>query len=357
MSALTAIRALLPDISSRASDVDRTGAVDPEAVPRLQQAGLFAMLQPNEFSGTESEPSDYLTAIREISAACTSTGWLAGQLSVNQWHIALFDEHAQRDVWGRDSGALVCASYAPTGRLEKVADGYLLSGRWALCTGAQHASWLMAGAVLIGADGGAEDFLSVLVPRTDFRVESAWNGLGLRGIDSGDAIVAGVVVPTYRTFGWVSRDQRATLAPLFRLPQPTLYTHAGTAPLLGAALTALDACGTPADDLDPLAMARADLELSDLQIRRNLADLMASARAGTEPDNDLILRSRRDQVAAAERAVRAVHTAQRYRDDTLTDRLWRDVQTARIHVANNTEQVLTVVGRFAFGLPVDDIMW
>lgn len=357
MSALTAIRTLLPDIAARAGEVDRTGMVDPDTVPRLQHAGLFAMMQPKPSSGTESEPSDYLAAIREISAACTSTGWLAGQLSVNPWHVGLFDEQAQRDVWGADPGALVCASYSPTGRLERVSDGYLLSGRWSLCTGAQHAAWLMVGAVLIGADGAAQDFLSVLVPRSDFRVESAWNGLGLRGIDSGDAIVNRVVVPSYRAFGWVSRDQRATLDPLFRLPQPTMYTHTGTAPLLGAALAALDHCGTPSRDLHPLAMARADLELSVLQINRNLAELMRCARADVEPENDLILRSRRDQVAAAERAVRAVHTAQRHCDDDVIDRLWRDIQTARIHVANNAEQVLTVVGRFNFGLPVDDIMW
>jgi 3-hydroxy-9,10-secoandrosta-1,3,5(10)-triene-9,17-dione monooxygenase len=44
-------------------------------------------------------------------------------------------------------------------------------------------------------------------------------------------------------------------------------------------------------------------------------------------------------------------------DSHLLERVWRDVQTARMHVASNVEQVLAVVGRFALGLDVDDLIW
>ncbi len=44
-------------------------------------------------------------------------------------------------------------------------------------------------------------------------------------------------------------------------------------------------------------------------------------------------------------------------DDVLMERVWRDVQTARMHVSSNVEQVLSVVGRFAVGLDVDDLIW
>jgi len=44
-------------------------------------------------------------------------------------------------------------------------------------------------------------------------------------------------------------------------------------------------------------------------------------------------------------------------DDALLERIWRDVQTARMHVASNVEQVLTVVGRHTVGIAVDDLMW
>ena len=104
-----------------------------------------------------------------------------------------------------------------------------------------------------------------------------------------------------------------------------------------------------------------DLELSLLQIQRNVGDLMVCAREGGYPEADLMLRTRRDQVMASERAVRAISVVMQSpgqeADEVLMERVWRDVATARMHVSSNVEQVLSVVGRFAFGLTVDDLIW
>ena len=159
--------------------------------------------------------------------------------------------------------------------------------------------------------------------------------------------------PEHRSFSWMNFDPMAA-KPLDRLPQPTLYTLAGTIPLLGAAQRVL-ASRVPdsATPLDPVAMARADVDLSVLQIRRNLADLMDCVAAGGYPDADLVLRARRDQVMASERAVRADNHDRANPGSTrrplLMERVWRDVQTARVHVSSNIEQVLSVVGSFASG--------
>lgn len=357
---LDAVRPLLPAIAAAAADVDRDGAVHPDTIAGLQDAGAFAMLQPRSFGGQQADPDSYLAVIREISAACTSTGWLAAMLGVNAWHFALFDERAQQDVWGCDPRALICASYAPTGRLERSGDGFRLSGRWSRCTGVRHASWLIAGALVVGEDGAAEEFTVALIPRSGYVVEPAWDGLGLRGIGADDVVISDTLVPGYHTFGWVSDAQRVTLAPLYRLPQPTLYTHAGTAPVLGAALGLLAAQG-PKDTapLSAVAMARAGLELSVLQIRRNLAQLLDCVRVESTPDAGLMLRARRDQVLAFERAMNAVRlfvSHARCDDDGRVERVWRDAQTAHVHVANDVDRVLSVVGQFAFGLPVDEFM-
>lgn len=357
---LAAVRPLLSAIAEAAGTVDRDGAVAPDTVAGLRDAGVFALLQPDGFGGRQVDPDSYLAVVTEISSACTSTGWLAAALGVNAWHLGLFDVAAQRDVWGGDPGALVCSAYAPTGRLERVGDGFRLSGRWSRCAGVRHASWLIAGALVVGADGSAQDFTVALVPREHFGVEPTWNGLGLRGIGADDVVVSGAPVPAYRCFDWVSDAQRAALAPLYRLPQPTLYTHAGTAPLLGAAEAVLEAHRAQlTDPLGALAMAAAGLALSALQIRRNLADLTECARTGAVPDAELMLRARRDQVIAFERAMQAVGLCveQAGADaDARLERVWRDMQTARLHAANDVERVLTTVGQFAFGLPVDDLI-
>ncbi|OBJ30049.1 acyl-CoA dehydrogenase family protein [Mycolicibacter heraklionensis] len=357
---LAAVRPLLPAIAAAAETVDRDGAVASDTVASLRDVGVFALLQPAGFGGRQSDPDNYLAVVTEISAACTSTGWLAAALAVNSWHLALFDSAAQQDVWGGDPGALICSAYTPTGRLERAGDGFRLSGRWSRCAGAEHASWLIAGALVVGADGAAQDFTVALVPREHYTVEPTWNSLGLRGIGAHDVVVSGAPVPVQHCFGWVSDAQRARLAPLYRLPQPTLYTHAGTAPLLGAATGVLDTHRDQmTNPLGVLAMAAAGLEVSTLQIHRNLADLGECARSGAIPDAELMLRARRDQVLTFERAMQAVKRCIEQAGaaaDARLDRVWRDVQTARLHAANDVERVLTAVGQFAFGLPVDDLI-
>ncbi|WP_102142577.1 acyl-CoA dehydrogenase family protein [Mycobacterium hubeiense] len=356
-----AVEALLPAIADAAADVDRNGAVDPQVIVGLHDAGYFSLLQPKSFGGLEADPNDFLALTLEISSACTSTGWLAGWLGVNSWGLTLRDERAQQEIWGTDRRTLLCSSYAPAGRLERVDGGFRLSGRWKRATGARQASWLNTATLLVGPDGAAQDFVAVLVPRTDYEVEPNWNGLGLRGIGADDVVATDALVPDYRTFSWLNIDQSATVAPLYRLPQPTLYTLAGTIPLLGAARRVLRARRPDTTAAQSaLAMAETDIELSLRQIRRNVANLMQCARAGGYPDTELVLRSRRDQVMASERAMRAVRTVMQESgadDDGLLERVWRDVQTARVHVASNVTQVLSVVGRFAFGLKVDDLIW
>ena len=361
-SVLDSVRELIPDIAAAAADVDRNRTVDPQVIERLHDSGYFALLRPEGFGGHEGDPGDYLTATCELSSACMSTGWLAGWLALNSWGLSVRNEQIQQEIWGDDPRTLLCSSYAPTGRLDAVDGGFWLSGRWSRCTGARHASWLSAAALRVGADGAAQDFMAVLVPRTDYVIESTWNGLGLRGISAEDAVISGVFVPEHRAFSWLNFDPNVATKPLDRLPQPLLYTLAGTIPLLGAAQRVLtQRVPLTASPLDPVAMARADVDLSMLQLRRNLADLMDRVRTGGYPDAELVLRARRDQVMASERAVEAVRTIVHNpgpdADHVLLERIWRDVLTAQRHVSSNMEQVLSVVGRFAMGLNVDDLIW
>jgi len=351
---LSSVRDLLPEIAAAAADVDRTGVVDRAVIDRLHDAGYFALLQPPGSGGLDADPDVYLTATLELASACMSTGWLAGWLAVNNWGLSVRDVRVLQEIWGADPRALLCSSYAPTGRLERVPGGFRLSGRWARCTGAPYASWLSVAALKVGADGAAQDFMAVLVPRADYTVHHTWNGLGLCGIGADDVVVTDVFVPEYRAFSWLDMAPVPAVPALQRLPQPTLYTLAGTMPLLGAARRVL---GESSD----WAARRADVDLSVMQIRRNVAEQLDCVRGERYPDADLMLRTRRDQVMASDRALHAVGAVvdapDPGADDALLERIWRDVQTARMHVASNVEQVLTVVGRHTVGIAVDDLMW
>lgn len=358
---LDSVRSLLPAVAAAAEDVDRTAAVDPRIIADLHEAGYFALLKPVAFGGLDADLDDYLTATRELASACMSTGWLAGWLAVNNWGLTVRNEQVLEDIWGSDPRALLCSSYAPTGRLESVAGGYRLSGRWTRCSGAPHATWLSVAALRVGPDGEAQDFMAVLLPRADYTIERTWNGLGLRGIGADDAVVTNAFIPEHRAFSWLNLDFDG-VPPLDRIPQPAMFTLAGTLPLLGAAQRLLDAREPePIDPLDAIALSRNDVELSIRQVQRNMSEMVGCIRAGGYPDAALMLRTRRDQVMASERAARAVETVVvnpgHDIDDRMLERVSRDVQTARTHVSSNVAQVLSVAGKFELGLSVDHLMW
>ena len=51
--------------------------------------------------------------------------------------VALFDDRAQRDVWGEDDTTLISSSYMPVGKVTAVEGGYRLSGhKWFISIGA-----------------------------------------------------------------------------------------------------------------------------------------------------------------------------------------------------------------------------
>lgn len=72
----TAVRALLPDIAERAATIDETRRVPDTVVDALASTGVFRMLQPRRYGGAETEPVRFYEVVREVSAACGSTGWI-----------------------------------------------------------------------------------------------------------------------------------------------------------------------------------------------------------------------------------------------------------------------------------------
>jgi len=369
---LDAVRDLLPALARDAADVEVNGTVDAAVLVRLDEAGFFAMLRPARHGGREAEPEEFFRAVRLLSRSCLATGWVASMFGAHEWHLALFDERAQDDVWGAGQRALLASSYTPDGLLTPVRGGYRLSGRWRTSTGIHHASWAFLGTLLLGDDGEPVDFVNVLAPASDFTIEETWDPTGLRGVAADGVVASDVFVPDYRTFGWRERSRQqdpataAELAPLYRLPYATIHTHAVAVPIIGAAegaYAALVADRPEAAAAPAVVEAVTDVQASWLQVRGNLARLMDHARSGSTPDTELVIGARRDQVLAAERSCRSISSfldaagpAALGRRHPL-QRALRDAQVAVTNAANAVEETLSIYGRWAYGLDIADRWW
>lgn len=380
---LDAVRALLPRIAEQAAEVDRFGRIPDDIVRDLVSAGVFRMLQPRRYGGFETEPALFYEVVRTISAVCGSTGWIASVVGVHPWHLALFDDRAQREVWGEDDSTLVSSAYAPAGRLVPVEGGYRLSGTWMFSSGCGFAQWALLGAVVVGSEGRPVDFVTVLVPRDDYTIRDVWDVVGMRGTSSNEIVVDDVFVPdhrvkrNYETSQLRGPGQKVNTGPLYRIPFASLFTTTVAVPIVGVVAGCYDAYlssmrervrlslggGRFVDDpFAQVAVGRAssDIEAAELQLDRNIRELWDLARTGKEIPLQLRLRTRRDQVRAVERAVDAIDLLFKTAGGTslfsgnVIERAWRDAHAGSVHVANEPERAYSLYGRDAFGLPVED---
>jgi 3-hydroxy-9,10-secoandrosta-1,3,5(10)-triene-9,17-dione monooxygenase len=380
---LAAVREVLPGIGARSVAAEQARQIPAESIAELAEAGVFRMLQPKRYGGLEAEPVQFYEVVRTIAASCASTGWVSGVLGVHPWQLGLFADDAQREVWGVDNGTLIASSYAPLGRLTPAEGGYRLSGRWGFASGCAHARWCLLGALVVGAEGRPVDFVTVLVPADDYRVEDVWDVVGLRATGSNDILVDQAFIPAHRVMRNYEQaqlrgpGQRVNTGPLYRMPFGTIFTTAVAAPVIGAVAGSYDSYlarmrdrsrlslggGRFAEDqFAQVAVARASsqIDAAILQNDRNVREVWACAVARDPIPAELRLRVRRDQVLGVERAIEAVDLLFRtagghsLRTGTPIERAWRDAHAGSVHVANDVDRTLALYGRGAFGLTVED---
>jgi 3-hydroxy-9,10-secoandrosta-1,3,5(10)-triene-9,17-dione monooxygenase len=380
---LDAVRELLPALSERASDAEAQRKVPAESIQALQETGVLRLLQPARYGGYETHPVVFYRAVRMIASACGSTGWVTSVLGVHPWHVGLFDDAAQREVWADDFDTRISSSYAPVGRATATEGGYTFTGRWSFSSGCDHATWVLVGGLVLGDDGKPTDYRTFLVPRPDYQVVDVWDTVGLRGTGSNDVVIENAFVPEHRTlsFSLTARvrapGQEVNDGPLFRMPYGTIHPFAITAPLIGMADGAYEAyVGTTRRRIRAsylgekakedvfaqvrVARAGAEIDAAWLALEHDVNEEYAMAVQRAQIPVPLRLRARRDQVLGSARAIDAVDSlfesagGKAINNDTPLSRFWRDAHAAKVHAANDLERALTMHGRSEFGLQVTD---
>ncbi len=378
------IDALLPAIRERAAEAEELRVLPEQTLTDLQEAGFFKLLQPSQWGGYEANPVVFYEAVRRLAGACGSTGWVAGIVGVHNWHLALFSQQAQEDVWGVDPNTRISSSYAPMGAGEVVEGGYKVNGSWAWSSGSAHAEWIVVGGPVF-KDGRAVDFVSYLIPRADYVIDDVWHVVGLKGTGSNTLKVKDAFVPSHRVLSFKAMSNLTApglennTAPVYKMPWGTIHPTTISTPIVGMAYGVYDAhvehqgkrvraafAGEKAKD-DPFAKVRVAEAASDIdaawrQLSGNVADEYALIVAGEEVPMSLRMAARRDQVRATGRAIASIDRlfeasgATALVTDGVIQRLWRDAHAGRVHAANDPERAYVMYGGSEFGLPIADTM-
>jgi 3-hydroxy-9,10-secoandrosta-1,3,5(10)-triene-9,17-dione monooxygenase len=351
-----------------------------EAVKRIRSIGLMRLLQPARYGGLEADPRVFLQAMFELSSVCGSAGWVLGVVGVHNYHLGLYDDRVQAEVWGSNPDTWISSSYAPSGTADPVDGGFVLRGRWSFSSGSDHCDWAFVGA-MANTSAGPPEYRHFILPRPDYRVEDVWNVSGLEGTGSNDLLVEDQFVPAYRSMTAADLavldcpGRAVNPGPLYACPWGAIFLNAVCAPLVGMARAAVDlaveyhrlriAAGIPMAMPHPatlirLAEAEADLDAARHSLLDNLGEVWEHAVAGRDIPLAVRARARRDQVMAVARCVSAADKAyesagpRAIHAGNPIQRVWRDVHAGAHHVVNLPDVGLSLYGQFLLTDELDD---
>jgi 3-hydroxy-9,10-secoandrosta-1,3,5(10)-triene-9,17-dione monooxygenase len=385
-SVLDGVRDLLPTFRERADEGERLRVVPEASIKELEETGFFKLLQPTRYGGLEADPVDFYTAVRDIASADGSTGWVASVVGVHPWQVALFDDEAQRAVWGDDQSVRLSSSYAPTGKAVLAEGGFKLSGKWSFSSGCDHCSWVLLGGLVFNEEGQVVDFRTFMVPREKYQIVDVWNVVGLRGTGSNDIVVDETFIPEAFTLSMGETGQckgpgqAVNDSDLYKLPFHSIFTSTIATPIIGMAKGAYAEhvemqqkrvraayLGEKAS-LDPFAAVRIARSSSEIDaawalLMSNIREEQDLVARGETIPLELRLRVRRDQVLGTARAIEAIDSlfeasgGRALAEGTYLQRAWRDAHAGRVHAANDPERALQMYGAQQFGHKVDPGMY
>jgi len=370
---------LVPVLREREAAANAARQVPPETIDAFAEAGFFRVLQPARYGGYELSPAVYCQIAQILAEGCMSSAWVFAVIAVHNWQLALFDDRAAQDVWGKNPAARISSSYMPVGKVTRVEGGFRLSGRWAFSSGSSHCDWVILGAVApASGEGESPEPRNFLVPRSDYSIVDTWDVMGLCATGSNDIVVEDAFVPDYRTiceqdmFDLDCPGHALNASSLYRIPFAQLFNRTVSTTSLGALRRALatfidntrnkratytgDRLARDSSIQQAVSEVERTLDELELVLDRDLRELSARAEA-----NDWPLQRRAELALATTSMVsRCVTEIDKlmlfsggkaiFRGNAV-QRAFLDIHCARAHVANNPFPYARNLGAVYFGFP------
>lgn len=376
-------REMVPHLRARQQEAARLGRLPEDTIQEMQSNGFFRIMQPRRWGGYEMEPQHFFDVQMTLAEGCMSTAWVLGVVAIHNWQLGLFDDRAQKDVWGTNDATLISSSYMPVGKVKRVEGGLRLSGRWGFSSGSLHCDWAFLGAMVPPEQpGGAPDYRTFLVPRSDYTIVQNWDVSGLEGTGSNDIIVEDAFVPEYRThrsldgFNCNSPGNAVNKAPIFRLPFGQIFVRAVSSSSIGCLQGVVnsfievnknriginDGAKVAQEPNVQMAIANALATIDECRtvMFRNFERMMDYARQGNTPPLDERIKMRFDASLVAKKCTDSINemficcgAMGIFRNHPL-NRAWLDINAGRTHVANNHFKFGRNLGATSLGLDNQD---
>jgi len=256
---LDAARALQPEVSKRADEIEQARRLPSDLSRRFARAGLYRLCVPAVYGGLEQPPAVTARVIELLARADASAAWCVFIGATTGSVLALVPGDAAREIFA-DSDTLLCGVFAPRGVAECVDGGFRVEGRWAWGSGTENADWilggcrLMQGGEMLRHENGAPRTHMMIAPASEVEILDTWQVSGLCGTGSTDFAMHGVFVPEAHAVGFLT--PRPLEGALYAFPHFGLLAMGIGAVSLGIARSAIDALRELAGGKRPEGSAR-----------------------------------------------------------------------------------------------------
>ena len=192
-------QALVPTLVARAEETARLRRMPDETFRDLRDLDLLKAARAERFGGYALGLDEVLEIVVRLGRGCGSSAWVYGIYCDHAITVGMFEPEAQDEVWGANPEAVISSGLAPSGKVERLSDGYRLNGRWQFSSGCDHAGWVFVQSMIPPAgDGEGPTPAYFLLPRSDWDIDDTWFVTGLAGTGSKDVVIENAFVPAHR---------------------------------------------------------------------------------------------------------------------------------------------------------------
>lgn len=362
-------------LADRAAEAEALRRVPQATLDEVRAAELFPMVVPTSLGGHGLGVATLAHSTRIMAHGCPASAWTLSFLVMHSWMLGKFPAEARAELFpSHRPYALAPAPLAPTGTIEPVDGGYLVSGRWEWATGVHHSDWVIVHAVQLQPE--ITSFFAV-VPTAEVEIDDVWYTSGMCATGSDTVRLDRVFVPAHRVVPAARMMFGGDVLPgdaMTKLPVPQVLALVAAAPALGAAETAVElyreriaqrvlaySLGERAVE-QPAAQVRLGTVVSDLAAARTRWDAAIDELDACAGHDEVPLERRmamRLTAAATVRAARSVVStiaegagASVYFAGSPFQRIQRDIEVLKGHVIFDWDRTTELAGRVALGLPL-----
>ena len=367
--------ALAPVLRARSAACEAARRCPDETMADFDAAGFLRICQPARFGGLELG-WDVLCEVGQILArGCGAQAWVSTVMGDHAQIASGLPIEAQEEIWGKNPGARLCASFPPIGVARSVPGGVRFSGKHGFSSGIDHAQWALPGGTIVDGALKGERCL-FLVPISDVTVVDDWHVMGMAGTGSKSFTVEDVFVPEHRILRYSDLEaatgpgNKAHQSSIFRMPHGGLATSAFACVAVGIAegfleeyialtkkrvsrgLQVAEQAGTQIS----LAAAAAEIEAAALLYMAPVREARAMLERGETVPPHYRMRGKRNSTYAARTALSAVERlfyaagSRVLFEGNALQRAYRDLHATATHTGLVWDVGMGEYGRHMLGL-------